>query len=471
MWRKAARERLLRVMEHPATDVTVVALILLSVVLIVAEVVLPPRDPWYLPVEAAGDVITLLFALELTLRFLAAPRKREFLRRWWVDILSVLPLLRFFRIFRVLRLLRVFRAGMVVNRRLSLFTGSFRRGAGEALFVFLVLIMVVLTGAVGIHMLEAPEGAQEFDTFDESFWWSFLSFLSGEPAGALPHSTAGKVLAVLVAIGGMTIFALLTGVFAAALVHRLRETMSVRKDEIARLRDHVVICGWDRTGDRIVAQLTDGGRRRDVVIVTEADEPPTLGPAVRDRSRVWFVQGDYTRLDVLRDTGLERAAIAILLADKTKPRSDQDRDARTVLAAMLVEKLNPRVFTCVELLNPDNESHLRQLGVEEIVVVDDYGASIIASASENQGMVAVFNELLRDVGGNRFCKIDPDPEEVGQSVAALAPRLKQRANALLVAVERPNPQGRGRHSIVNPPLDLVLQPGDRLVLITDRTLG
>lgn len=121
MDRERAREGLRRVMEHPATDVTVVALILLSVALIVAEVVLPPRDPWYVPIEAAGDVITLLFALELTLRFLAAERKRTFLRRWWLDILSVLPLLRVFRIFRVLRLLRVFRAGVVLNRRLSLF--------------------------------------------------------------------------------------------------------------------------------------------------------------------------------------------------------------------------------------------------------------------------------------------------------------------------------------------------------------
>lgn len=462
-----ARQRLQAAMEHPATDVSVVLLVLLSVALIVAEVALPPRSPWLLPVELVGDAITVLFALELTLRWFAAPSKREFLRRWWVDILSVLPLFRGFRVFRVLRLLRVFRAGLVLNRRLSLFSGSFRRTAGEGLFVGLVLVVIVLTGAVGVHMLEGPHW---YGSFDESFWWSFLSLMSGDPVGEVPRSTAGKLLTVLLMLGGMTVFAMLTGVVTAAFVQRMRESMSQRTEDIAHLTGHVVICGWNRAGDRIVAELLDGtGRQRDVVVVAELDDLPAPSVTGRGRSRLWFLKGDYTRLDVLKAASIERADVSILLADKSRPRSDQDRDARTVLAVMLIERLNPGIFSCVELLNRDNEAHIRMLGVDEVVVVDDYGASLIATASRNDGLIPLFDELFAP-SGNRFCKIDAGPAEIGATVGAVAPRLKAEANALLLAIERPSGEGRRRQQLLNPPLDLTIAAGDRLVLITDRDL-
>jgi len=369
-------------------------------------------------------------------------------------------------VFRVLRLLRVFRAGVILGRRLSLFSGSFRRTAAEALFVGLVLVVIVLTGAVGVHMLEGPRW---YGTFDESFWWSFLSFMSAQPVDLLPQTTAGKLITVLLMLGGMTIFAMLTGVIMAAFVQRMRESMSQRKDEIARLQDHVVICGWNRAGDRIVSELLEGfGRRRDVVVVAELDDIPALAAPALDRSRLWFVKGDYTRIEVLREANIAHATVAVLLADKSQPqRSDQDRDARTVLAVMLIEKLNPGIFSCVELLNRDNESHLRMLGVEEVVVLDDYGASMIATASKNDGLVSIFNELFSS-RGNHFCKVEAGPDDVGATVGTIGPRLKATSNALLLAVERPSGEGRRRRSIVNPPLDLVVAAGDRLVLITDR---
>ena len=463
LWRVKVR----RVLEHKATDLVVIGLILVSVGLMVVEALLPPGGAARGAARIAGDVITALFAVELTLRFVVARSKRQYVSTYWIDVLSVLPLLRVFRVFRVLRLLRVFRAGLLLNRRISMFSGSVRASAGEAIFVFVLLIVIVLVGAFGVHMLES--GNASFSRFDDSFWWSFFSFLAGEPIEGMPRSAGGKLLAVLVMTGGMTIFAMLTGIVSATLVQRMKVQMNRRETEIELLDQHVVICGWNRALDRILEefQYDPVFRKRGVVLVAELEEPPELDEHVKDRSRIFFMEGDYTRIDVLRRCGLDRASTAILLADKSKPRSDQDRDARTVLAAMLIEKTNPRIFTCVELLNRDNEAHIRAIGVEEIVVLDDYGASIMATASQNEGMVGVFNELFTRGFGHHFCKIEVAPEQVGQTVRALGPRLKEQVNALLIAVERPNESGPRRH-VVNPPLDFVVEAGDRLVLITNQ---
>ena len=465
--RRRARERLRAFLEHPATDIAVIVLILTSVALLVAEAVLPAGSLAHCWCLIAGDLITVVFAVELSARFLVARSKRHYLRSYWVDILAVLPLLRVLRVLRVLRLLRVFRAGALLNRRLSLFSGSFRESAAEVLLVGTLLVVFVLAGAIGVHALEGDTKA--FADFDRSFWWSFFSFMAGEPVNGMPKTAAGKVLTVVVMIGGMTVFAMLTGVVSAALVHRMRKQMSQRQGDLSRLRDHVVICGWNRAGARIIEELQFDPefRRRGILVVAELERQPELGDRIQDPGRVFFVSGDYTRLDVLNRCRIAHARVAILLADKSQPRSDQDRDARTVLAAMLVEKHNPAIFTCVELLHRDNEAHLRALHVEEIVNLDDYGANIIAAASRNQGLVTVFNELFTSEYGNEFCKVVAGPDQVGEDVRTVGPALKESHNALLVAVERTAEDGTHRNH-VNPPQDFVIEAGDRLVIITDQ---
>ena len=125
-----ARERpkgsIARLMIHPATDVVVMVLIVVSVTLLLVEEALSIRDGW---IPIASEVITGIFAVELSLRFAVAKKKSRFFRRYWPDILAVLPLLRPLRLFRFLRLLRLFRLfqlGMLLDRRASFLRNIFR---------------------------------------------------------------------------------------------------------------------------------------------------------------------------------------------------------------------------------------------------------------------------------------------------------------------------------------------------------
>ena len=96
----------------------------------------------------------------------------------------------------------------------------------------------------------------------------------------------------------------------------------------------------------------------------------------------------------MKKTSVEKAKIAFILPDKTIERSDQDRYARSVLAALIIEKLNKNIFTYVELLNRNNESHLQMAGVEEIIVSDEYSGNIMAATARNDRIISVLNELL-----------------------------------------------------------------------------
>ncbi len=97
-------------------------LVLISVALLVVEAYGLAQGHALWVIELIGDVITVAFLIELSLRWYVAPSTRRHFREYWLDWLSVLPLLRPLRVLRVLRilralrLLRVYRFGAMAQR-------------------------------------------------------------------------------------------------------------------------------------------------------------------------------------------------------------------------------------------------------------------------------------------------------------------------------------------------------------------
>lgn len=198
-------------------------------------------------------------------------------------------------------------------------------------------------------------------------------------------------------------------------------------------------------------------RHAPIVIVAELEQLPLSELRRVDQNRLYFYSGDYTRIDVLEKVQIYHASRAILLADTSQPRSDQDRDARTVLAALTMEKLNPTIYTCAQLLDRNNNVQLQAAGVEDVVVADEMAGHLIGNAVRNQGAMDVFAELLTVQVGNQFYRLPLPSTLAGKTFWYAQRHLKEQYDALLVAVER-RIEGR-RQTEVNPPMDYELQGG------------
>jgi voltage-gated potassium channel len=333
--------------------------------------------------------------------------------------------------------------------------------------ILLVVGLIILVGAVSIYLLEGQQN-NDFDSLNQALWWSFFTLVAAEPTGGEPQTNAGRFVALLVAIGGLTMFAVFTGVVSAVMVQRLRSVLEVRYVELDELRDHILICGWNRSGRLIVEELqADRDTRRcPIVIVAETTESPEHELRHVNRAYLYFYKGDYTTIDVLEDVGIYYAAQAILLADAVRSRSDQDRDARTVLAALTIEKLNPNIHTCAQLLDRKNNVQLRVAGVEDVIVADEMTSHLIATSVRSRGAADVLSELLTVQVGNQFYKFAVPPGWVGLSFWEASQYLKQQQDALLIAIERKTTEQR--RTLVNPDQHEPLQAGDFLVAIANQ---
>lgn len=239
-------------MNQPLVDLVVAGLILLSVGLLLVEVLLPEEHPLFAVVEMAGHGFTALFVLELALRFYGLPSRRRFLRLYWLDVLAVAP---------VLRLLRLLRLGAIFSRRASAMAGGLRAARLELLTLFSLVLMAVLAGAIGLHLAEKGLN-RDFRHLGQTLWFSLYSLIAGEPVPGVPHSGAGRLVALGLMLCGMAFFATFTGIVSAAMIGRLRSRLEEKDMTLEEISGHIIVCGWNRMGYHLLDQFRADPRLR-----------------------------------------------------------------------------------------------------------------------------------------------------------------------------------------------------------------
>jgi voltage-gated potassium channel len=251
---------------------------------------------------------------------------------------------------------------------------------------------------------------------------------------------------------------LFTGSVSAAVIHRLRDEGAAMDWE--DLENHLIICGWNRKAEIIVREY-DAAKREDpmpvVVIARIEGHPQFADPALK--KRVLFLDDDFTKISALQKANIGKASTCIVLSDTTRGRNERDADARTILAALTVEKLNPAVYTCAELNRREYAQHLTLGSVDDYVIGGEHSAFLLAQAALNRGTLNVFSELLSYEYGHKFCRIPVPERYVGKAFVDAFVDMKQKKNVTLVAVM--DHEGK---SHINPN-ERVLTKGDSLVAI------
>ncbi|NET16061.1 MAG: ion transporter, partial [Okeania sp. SIO1H6] len=147
-----------RFFQLPGVSITIGILIILSVILTLIELSISENSPYLLICKIITESLTILFAIELTLRLIITPDKKLYFQEYWLDILAILPLLRVFRITRALRLLRlvqILRLSGLFNRYTSTFPYILERGILEYSIVFGLLLLTIIFASVTIPVFES----------------------------------------------------------------------------------------------------------------------------------------------------------------------------------------------------------------------------------------------------------------------------------------------------------------------------
>ncbi len=255
---------------------------------------------------------------------------------------------------------------------------------------------------------------------------------------------------------GCTGMILVTGFLVQALAFaQIRQLMGgdrARMD-IAKLKDHVIVCGFGRIGVRLAKDLATGGAAF-VVVDREEDalaEAAELG--------YLFHHGDATDEDVLHVVGIERAKVlATVLPD----------DASNVFITLSARSLNATLQIIARGEQPSTERKLLQAGANQVVMPTYIGAERIAEMVlfpetarfvHGSERMRAFEQTLQDLGLElEVVKVAEGTAMAGRTVA----EVEAHASGAFFVAQIERAQGE---TVARPPADLTIAAGDRLLVV------
>jgi voltage-gated potassium channel len=177
------------------------------------------RGAWKNGAIAANWLIWAVFAVELALILIVAPRKGAALRAHWLDAALVAVTVPFFtaflssmRLVRLVRLLRFMRAGLILARAIR----AERALASGTVFrvVALITLFVVIVGGVA----EASVETGEFHSVWDGIWWATVTVTTVGYGDLYPKTIAGRLIAMLLMLAGIGFLSVLTATVASQFV-------------------------------------------------------------------------------------------------------------------------------------------------------------------------------------------------------------------------------------------------------------
>jgi voltage-gated potassium channel len=181
--------------------------------------------------EAALNVIWVIFILEFLLAFTLAPEKWHYVKRNWLTLIALaLPALRVFRIFRALRVLRITRAARAARslRLVRIFTSVNRgmRALGQTMqrrgfgYIVALTVLVTLAGAAGMHAFEKDAaGAEALDSYGGALWWTAM-IMTTLGSDYWPQTGEGRVLCLALSLYALAILGYVTATLASFFLGR-----------------------------------------------------------------------------------------------------------------------------------------------------------------------------------------------------------------------------------------------------------
>lgn len=164
--------------------------------------------------------ICIVFLIDFCLRFRQAASKRIFMRWGWIDLISCVPqvdFLRWGRVARLIRIIRVLRAFGSTRRLVAFLYRRRHRAASLAGTAILFVMLLVIFACISILAFETEESSNIKTPFD-AVWWAFSTITTVGYGDRFPVTPEGRVVAMILMIAGISLFGVLTGLFAKLFV-------------------------------------------------------------------------------------------------------------------------------------------------------------------------------------------------------------------------------------------------------------
>ena len=143
-----------------------------------------------------------------------------------IDLLAILPFwlfflvpfdLRFLAAFRVLRVMRLLRISFY-SKALAVVATVLKSSARRLFSTFLILVLLMLVASILMYNAEHEAQPEAFSNALSGFWWAMQTITTIGYGDIYPITFLGKALGVVIAMLGIGMIAIPTGIISASFV-------------------------------------------------------------------------------------------------------------------------------------------------------------------------------------------------------------------------------------------------------------
>lgn len=169
------------------------------------------------------------------------------------------------------------------------------------------------------------------------------------------------------------------------------------------LKDHVIVCGYGRSGSAAVSELLERGHSPQRIVVVDEDSGRLR---LAEEWGVATVEGDATHNRVLEIAKVEAASNIIVCPG---------RDDTAVLIVLTCRRLAPRAGIAVSIAAIENELLARDAGATIIVNPVSFGGQLLAQCTTGPHVADYVTDLVTRAGRIELRERAVRAEEIGTS--------------------------------------------------------
>ena len=271
MNKKSLRKRIWEILEKGNsndkvsfyTDIFLITLIIFNIVAVLLETVESIYSRYALEFLIFERFSTIVFLIEYILRIWVCVEEKiknnklitrlKYASTWpaIIDLLAVLsgllPMifevdLRILRALRMLRLLKFSRYFKVMN----LLLGVLKEEKQSFLAAMFLLTIAMLIASTGIYLFEKDAQPDKFSSIPEAMWWAIATLTTIGYGDVTPVTGMGKFFGAIIAIIGIGVVALPSGILASGFTDQLKRRQAQYENELSKALQDGVISSSER---------------------------------------------------------------------------------------------------------------------------------------------------------------------------------------------------------------------------------
>lgn len=232
-------------------DGTIIILIILSIVSVIASTFDHLPAPFIRFNGIFEYISVIIFSIEYLLRLWTADLKYNegairskfkyvFSFMALVDLISILPFylpfliksdLRLLRTIRLIRIFRIFKLQRYTNA-LDSVINVFKKKKEQLLSSIFVVLILMLISSIFMYYCEHDVQPDKFDNAFSGLWWAIATLTTVGYGDIYPITIFGKILSAFLAILGIGLVAVPTGIISAGFSEELEETKNASNEDI-----------------------------------------------------------------------------------------------------------------------------------------------------------------------------------------------------------------------------------------------